>query len=82
MNLIIESNGRVRGVFGEEINLAVLGSPKITRASQVEPDEQGRWLADLAPVGGPILGPFERRSEALKAEETWLEENWLARSLS
>ena len=77
MNLVIESDGRVRGVFGEEIDLAVLGSPKITRASHVEPDAQGRWLADLAPVGGPILGPFDRRSEALDAELRWLEENWL-----
>ena len=77
MNLVIESDGLVRGVFGEEIDLAVLGWPKITRASHVEPDAQGRWLADLAPVGGPILGPFDRRSEALDAELRWLEENWL-----
>ena len=54
MNLVIESNGRVRGVFGEEIDLAALGATRIIRASHVEPDEEGRWLADLAPVGGPI----------------------------
>ena len=77
MNLIIESDGRVRGVFGEAIDLAALGSPRISRASHVEPDERGSWLADLAPVGGPRLGPFERRSEALEAEVAWLEENWL-----
>ena len=79
MKLVIESNGRVRGVFGEEIDLASLGSPRITRASHVEPDDSGRWLADLASVGGPVLGPFERRSEALEAEVKWLEENWLLR---
>jgi hypothetical protein len=79
MNLIIESGGRVRGIYGEAIDLATLGSPQITRASQVEPDQRGRWLADLSPVGGPVLGPFGRRSEALQAELVWLEENWLGR---
>lgn len=79
MKLIIASDGRVRGVFGEEIDLAALGQPRITRASHVEPDAAGHWLADLAPVGGPVLGPFERRSEALNAEVSWLDANWLVR---
>jgi hypothetical protein len=79
MNLIVESGGRVRGIYGEEIDLAALGPARITRASHVEPDDQGRWLADLSPVRGPVLGPFERRSEALEAEVSWLEENWLSR---
>ena len=35
------------------------------------------WLADLSPVNGPVLGPFDRRSEALAAELAWLEANWL-----
>jgi hypothetical protein len=77
MNLIVESGGLVRGIYGEEITLAALGQLQITRASNVEPDEEGRWLADLSPVGGPVLGPYERRSEALQAEVTWLEKNWL-----
>jgi hypothetical protein len=29
--------------------------------------------ADLSPVGGTKLGPFDRRSEALDAERVWLE---------
>ena len=78
MNLIIEPDGQVRGIYGEEINLAALGTPRISRASHVEPDEQGRWLSDLSPVGGPVLGPFDRRSDALAAEVAWLEVNWLA----
>ena len=77
MNLIIEADGQVRGIYGEEIALDALGPPRITRASHVEPDDQGRWLADLSPVGGPVLGPFDRRSEALEAEVAWLEANWL-----
>jgi hypothetical protein len=67
-------------VYSEEIDLAALGSPVITRASHVEPDPQGRWWADLSPVGGPTLGPFDSRSEALAAERSWLETNWLGRS--
>jgi len=29
-------------------------------------------LADLAPVGGPLLGPFGTRAEALQAEQAYL----------
>ncbi len=41
---------------------------------------QGRWHADLSPVGGPVLGPFGQRSAALAAETSWLDEHWLARA--
>ena len=77
MQLIIEPSGAVRCIYSEEINLSALGSPTITRASHVEPDQQGRWWADLSPIHGPTLGPFSRRSEALAAEQAWLETNWL-----
>ena len=80
MQLVIESGGAVRCVYGEAIDLQVLGSPTITRASHVEPDELGRWWADLSPVGGPVLGPSSNRSEALAAEREWLEANWLAKA--
>jgi hypothetical protein len=63
----------VRCLYGEVIDLTVLGPVFIHRASQVEPDAEGRWWADLAPVDGPSLGPFARRSEALAAERQWLE---------
>ena len=77
MQLIITPGGAVRCVYSEAIDLQALGSPTITRASHVEPDQQGRWLADLSPVNGPTLGPFRTRSEALAAEKAWLEANWL-----
>ncbi|HKM52171.1 MAG TPA: hypothetical protein VJY33_02110 [Isosphaeraceae bacterium] len=77
MDLVISPNGTVRAVYSEDIQLTKLGSAVISRASHVEPDSQGRWLADLSPVGGPVLGPFDRRSEALAAELAWLEANWL-----
>jgi hypothetical protein len=77
MQLVIGRDGSVRGIYGEVIDLATLGTPAITRASHVEPNESGRWLADLSPVEGPVLGPFDSRSEALAAEVAWLEVNWL-----
>ena len=77
MQLLISPDGSVQCIYGEEIDLAVLGKLTITRASHVEPDQQGRWFADLAPAGGPKLGPFSRRSEALAAEIEWLEDNLL-----
>lgn len=77
MQLVIEPSGVILAIYDETIDLAALGPPVISRASHVEPDQEGRWIADLAPVGGPRLGPFLRRSEALAAEHTWLETHWL-----
>jgi hypothetical protein len=77
MELLIHVGGEVRCVYGEAIDLHVLGQPHIRRASTVEPDEQGRWWVDLAPVQGPRLGPFQRRSQALDAEQQWLIRHWL-----
>lgn len=71
MQLVIAADGTVRCVYDEAVELAALGSLTIQRASRVEP-EGGQWTADLAPVGGPVLGPFVRRSEALQAEQAWL----------
>ena len=80
MQLVIKPGGAVRCIYGEVINLAALGSLAITRASHVEPDQQGHWWADLSPVGGAVLGPFVNRSEALAAEHSWLENTWLGRA--
>jgi len=77
MRLLVRPDGTVRAIYTEAIDLAVLGRPTITRASHVEPGQDGRWRADLTPVGGPVLGPFDRRSEALEAEVAWLERHWL-----
>ena len=73
MQLVVDPRGTVRAVYAEMIDLATLGRPDIARASHVEPDADGRWAADLSPVGGPTLGPFLRRGEALAAETAWLE---------
>jgi hypothetical protein len=79
MDLVIDGRGQVRCVYGEAIDLAVLGRPAIRRASHVEPDESGSWHADLALADGPMLGPFTSRSQALAAELAWLERHWLSR---
>ena len=77
MQLVITPQGTARCIYGEEIDLHVLGSLTIARASHVEPDQHGRWIVDLSPVGGTTLGPFLRRSDALSAEQDWLDKNWL-----
>lgn len=77
MQLVIGSTGSITCVYDEAIDLAELGRLEITRASHVEPDENGRWTADMSPVAGPVLGPFDQRSQALDAERQWLEARWL-----
>jgi hypothetical protein len=78
MDLIVSPDGTIKAVYAEAIDLGVLGYLVISRASHVEPNESGRWLADLTPVAGPVLGPFDLRSEALEAEQAWLVTNWLS----
>jgi hypothetical protein len=78
MQLIVAPGGTIRCVYGELLDLSGLGQLSICRASFVEPDEQGRWWADLAPIFGPKLGPFERRSAALAAELRWLHQHILS----
>jgi len=77
VELLIESHGNVRCVYGEDIDLCQLGQLSIQRGSHVEPTNDGQWTADLSPVNGPQLGPYPTRTEALAAEVTWLHEHWL-----
>lgn len=77
MQIVIETTGTVRCLYGEELNLNALGRLAIRRGSHVEPTDDGQWTADLSPVKGPVLGPFTSRSAALAAEREWLEQNWL-----
>lgn len=75
MDLIIAPDGNAQAIYSEEIDLTLLGSVSIQRASHVEPDSSGHWFADM--VDGPKLGPFPRRSDALAAEVAWLTEHRL-----
>ena len=72
MELVVDAGGSVRCIYDEEIDLREIGTLKITRASHVEPDAEGCWWADMGPSGGPVLGPYGSRSEALRAERGWL----------
>ena len=40
--------------------------------------EVSMWTADMGPSGGPVLGPFALRAEALAAEYQWIERNVIA----
>jgi hypothetical protein len=72
MELVVDASGSVRCIYGEELELREIGKLQITRASHVEPDNEGCWWADMGPVDGPVLGPYGSRSEALGAERGWL----------
>ena len=72
LELVVDAGGGVRCIYGEELDLRKFGKLQITRASHVEPDTDGYWCADMGPVGGPVLGPFKNRTDALGAEREWL----------
>ena len=73
MIVIVDPQGAIRCLYSEAVDLASLGPLSIRRASHVEPDAEGNWWADLAPMHGPKLGPYQTRSAALDAERIWLE---------
>ena len=77
MQLVINPNGSIRCLYAEDLDLHAFGRLTIARGSHVEPDGLGQWWADMAPVSGPRLGPFGRRSQALEAEVGWLKAHWL-----
>jgi hypothetical protein len=74
MQIYVRPNGAAQCLYGEEIDLKVLGELDIKRASHVEPDpnKPGEWIADMAPVGGPLFRGFRSRADALSAEAKWL----------
>lgn len=75
MILLVSAAGNTRLIHTDDLDLRRLGNPHIRRASHVEPTSSGSWRADLSPVGGPVLGAFPSRRDALAAEHAWLEEH-------
>lgn len=75
MELVVSPSGQVVTLYNEQLDLSPLGQSRIERASHVEPDEQGRWFAQI--IDGPLLGPFTQRSIAIAAEVAWLTEHRL-----
>ena len=76
MRIVILADGSARGIYDDTLRdiYEALGPATIRRASHVEPGPDGLWYADLGPVGGPVLGPFRLRREALDAEVAALRE--------
>jgi hypothetical protein len=78
--IVVTAGGEIRFVWDDELApLLELGTATVERASHVEPHEiageGGRtvvWRADMRPIGGPMLGPFLLRKNALAAERRWL----------
>jgi hypothetical protein len=69
------SKGHVQFVYDDALApLLETGAATVRRVSHVEP-APGGWTADMAPVGGPVLGPFALRATALRAERDWLTEH-------
>jgi hypothetical protein len=73
VEIVIDKAGTIRCLYKDELSeLLDAGRATVRRASHVEPAEGG-WTADMSPVGGPVLGPYRLRGEALAAEVRWLE---------
>jgi hypothetical protein len=72
LELLVGVDGMARCIYDEALDLREIGKLQITRASHVEPDAESYWWADMGPSGGPVLGPYSSRSEALAAERGWL----------
>ena len=75
MRISISTNGTLTKIYSDEdAALLAKGKAKIDRVSSVEPTADGTgWTADLAPVQGPVLGPYRLRSQALEAEVQYLD---------
>ena len=72
IELVFAADAVARCIYDEALDLREFGKLQITQASHGEPDRDGLWWADMGPVGGPVLGPFKNRTEALEAERRWL----------
>ena len=72
----IAPTGRMTFIYDDTLaGLLQTGACRVDRASHVEPKMTlygVRWFADLAPVAGPVLGPYDTRARALQEEVDWL----------
>jgi hypothetical protein len=70
-------NGEIKYLYNETINLNSLGEADIQRASYVEPSDD-KWYVDFSPIGeDKIIKGFGTRSEAIKYEIKYIENNIL-----
>jgi hypothetical protein len=72
---IVINESEIRFIHQDDLaEVFQAGKATTRRASHVEPGKGG-WSADLRPVNGPVLGPFNRRDTALQAEDSWLRQH-------
>ena len=82
MKIRINPDGTAVMIYTVDIDIAALGNlQSITRASLIEPTNRNQWAADMRPIGGPVIGAFDKRSDALTAEIYWIEKYILGESL-
>lgn len=53
MEIIVSNSGNAKCIYSDAFPISQLGKISITRASHVEPNQVGQWMAALSPVGGP-----------------------------
>ena len=76
--LTIDDDGAVRCIYSDELaDYFAETDAKIARASSVEPGPDGKWIVDLTVSGGPVVGGFRLRDDALRYEVDWLKKNYL-----
>ena len=75
--MVVRESGTIEFIWDDAVAfIAEHGECKIERASHVEP-VGSEWVADLGPVGGPVLPACKTRAEALRNEVDWLVTNKL-----
>lgn len=78
-SIVVGADGTLRFTWDDRLRpFANLGKATAMRASHVEPEVVAGvilWNADMAPVGGPVLGPYANREKALQVERDWLRQN-------
>lgn len=65
MEILVKPSGNALCIYSDAIPLSAIGEIEITRASHVEPDSVGLWMADLSPVytgRRPYLGAVRETS--------------------
>lgn len=76
--IAVRPDGQVAFLYDDALGALLLeGEGRVLRASHVEPTPDGRWQADLAPIGGPKLPTTRSRLASIHAEIHWLEQHRL-----
>ncbi|GMV80538.1 MAG: hypothetical protein AMXMBFR7_17220 [Planctomycetota bacterium] len=76
--IAVRPDGQVEFLYDDALGALLLeGEGRVLRASHVEPTSDGRWQADLAPIGGPKLPATRTRGASTQAEIVWIERNRL-----